>query len=101
MAVCIAYEAQFEHSKDKCYTIAHSLGEIAKEFCNDSEKTKMMINAVDATVDVYVYYDGDDSNVYSDNLTNLTSNGVTITFEATPKVDLIAGRIAQALAAPF
>lgn len=38
----------------------------------------------DATVDVYIYYDGDDSNVYSDNLTNLTSNGVTITFEATP-----------------
>ena len=38
----------------------------------------------DATVDVYVYYDGDDTNVYSDNLTNLTSNGVTITFEATP-----------------
>ena len=39
----------------------------------------------DATVDVYVYYDGDDTNVYSDNLANLTSNGVTITFEATPK----------------
>ena len=39
----------------------------------------------DATIDVYVYYDGDDANVYSDNLTNLTSNGVTITFEATPK----------------
>ena len=39
----------------------------------------------DATVDVYVYYDGDDANVYSDILTNLTSNGVTITFEATPK----------------
>ena len=39
----------------------------------------------DATVEVYVYYDGDDTNVYSDNLTNLTSNGVTITFEATPK----------------
>lgn len=39
----------------------------------------------DATVDVYLYYDGDDENVYSDNLTNLTSNGVTITFEATPK----------------
>ena len=39
----------------------------------------------DATVDVYVYYDGDDTNVYSDNLKNLTSNGVTITFEATPK----------------
>ena len=39
----------------------------------------------DATVDVYVYYDGDDANVYSDNLTNLTSNGVTITFAATAK----------------
>ena len=39
----------------------------------------------DATVDVYVYYDGDDSNVYSDNLKNLTSNGVTIAFEATAK----------------
>lgn len=39
----------------------------------------------DATIDVYVYYDGEDANVYSDNLTNLTSNGVTITFEATPK----------------
>ena len=39
----------------------------------------------DATVDVYLYYDGDDTNVYSDNLANLTSNGVTITFEATPK----------------
>ena len=39
----------------------------------------------DATVDVYVYYDGDDTNIYSDNLKNLTSNGVTITFEATPK----------------
>ena len=39
----------------------------------------------DATVNVYVYYDGDDTNVYSDNLTNLISNGVTITFEATPK----------------
>lgn len=39
----------------------------------------------DAIVDVYVYYDGDDANVYSDNLTNLTSNGVTITFAATAK----------------
>ena len=56
MAVCIADEAQFEHSKDKCYTIAHSLGEIAKEFCNDSEKTKMMINAVmenSETLEIY------------------------------------------------
>lgn len=43
----------------------------------------------DAEVKVYLYYDGDDANVYSDNLekikTTAGDNGVTITFEATPK----------------
>lgn len=43
----------------------------------------------DATVRVYLYYDGDDANVYSNNLENIKTkagdNGVTITFEATPK----------------
>lgn len=43
----------------------------------------------DATVKVYLYYDGDDANVFSDNLENIKAttgnNGVTITFEATPK----------------
>lgn len=43
----------------------------------------------DAQVKVYLYYDGDDENVYSDNLANIKTtagdNGVTITFEATPK----------------
>lgn len=43
----------------------------------------------DATVQVYLYYDGDDANVYSNNLENIKTkagdNGVTITFEATPK----------------
>lgn len=43
----------------------------------------------DAKVKVYLYYDGDDANVYSDNLekikTTAGDNGVTITFEATPK----------------
>ena len=42
----------------------------------------------DAEVKVYLYYDGDDDNVYSDNLANIKTtagdNGVTITFEATP-----------------
>ncbi len=41
----------------------------------------------DATVDVYVYYDGADSNVYSDNLTKIAStnvNNVELTFSATP-----------------
>lgn len=43
----------------------------------------------DAEVKVYLYYDGDDANVYSNNLdkikTTAGDNGVTITFEATPK----------------
>ena len=38
----------------------------------------------DATVKVYVYYDGADTNVYTTNLENLKDCGVTITFEATP-----------------
>lgn len=43
----------------------------------------------DVIIDVYLYYDGDDANVYSDNLGKISAdagnNGVTITFEATPK----------------
>lgn len=43
----------------------------------------------DAEVKVYLYYDGGDANVFSDNLANIKTtagdNGVTITFEATPK----------------
>lgn len=43
----------------------------------------------DATIKVCLYYDGDDANVYSNNLekikTTAGDNGVTITFEATPK----------------
>lgn len=38
----------------------------------------------DAQVDVYVFYDGADTNVFSDNLADLKDCGVTITFEATP-----------------
>lgn len=43
----------------------------------------------DVTVQVYLYYDGDDANVFSNNLEHINTqagdNGVTITFEATPK----------------
>ena len=35
-------------------------------------------------VDVYVFYDGADSDVYTDQLADLTGCGVTITFTATP-----------------
>ena len=39
----------------------------------------------DAEVDVYVYYDGADAKIYSDNLDNLANDcGVTVTFTATP-----------------
>lgn len=43
----------------------------------------------DAQIDVYLYYDGNDANVFSNNLEKIKTmagdNGVTITFEATPK----------------
>lgn len=39
----------------------------------------------DATVNVYVFYDGADNEVYTTNLENLKDCGVTVTFEATPK----------------
>ena len=39
----------------------------------------------DVEVDVYVYYDGADAKIYSNNLTNLANDcGVTVTFTATP-----------------
>lgn len=41
----------------------------------------------DVQVDVYVYYEGSDAKVFSDNLSKINADGVkaTITFEATPK----------------
>ena len=35
-------------------------------------------------VDVYVFYDGSETNVYTDNLDQLTAIGATVTFTATP-----------------
>ena len=35
-------------------------------------------------VDVYVFYDGSETNVFTDNLTKLTAIGATVTFTATP-----------------
>lgn len=35
-------------------------------------------------VDVYVFYDGSETNVYTNNLNNLTAIGATVTFTATP-----------------
>lgn len=35
-------------------------------------------------VDVYVFYDGSETNVFTDNLNNLTAIGATVTFTATP-----------------
>ena len=45
--------------------------------------TEIKANA-DATVQVYIFYDGADQAVYTTNLDNLKDIGVTVTFEATP-----------------
>ena len=51
----------------------------------DKLYTGTIESGTDAEVDVYIYYDGADSNIFSDHLTDLTNNcGVTLTFEATP-----------------
>lgn len=48
-------------------------------------KAKGITKGKDATVKVYVYYDGADSKVYTTNLENIAKDcGVTVTFEATP-----------------
>ena len=38
----------------------------------------------DVTVNAYVFYDGSDSEVYTDQLNALGTGGVTLTFTATP-----------------
>lgn len=43
-----------------------------------------IVAASSVDVDVYVFYDGSETNVYTDNLSNLTEIGATITFTATP-----------------
>ena len=48
-------------------------------------KANGITKGTDATVKVYVYYDGGDSEVYTTNLENIAKDcGVTVTFEATP-----------------
>lgn len=48
-------------------------------------KAEGITKGTDATVKVYVYYDGGDSKVYTTNLENIAKDcGVTVTFEATP-----------------
>lgn len=48
----------------------------------------VLANAIEANnsvdVDVYVFYDGSETNVYTDNLSKLTAIGATVTFTATP-----------------
>ena len=39
----------------------------------------------DVKIEIYAYYDGADTQVYTTNLTKLTLCGATVTFDATPK----------------
>ena len=54
----------------------------------NAQVTDALVNTIAAgnktTVDVYVFYDGSASTVYTDNLANLKNCGVTVTFTATP-----------------
>lgn len=59
---------------------SHQTNSTADGIIKESGITK----GTDATVKVYVYYDGADSKVYTTNLENLKDCGVTVNFEATP-----------------
>ena len=59
---------------------SHKTSSTADGIIKESGITK----GTDATVKVYVYYDGADSKVFTTNLENLKDCGVTVTFEATP-----------------
>lgn len=52
---------------------------------NSVIKADEITKDADATVQVYVFYDGSDTNVFTTNLEELKDCGVTVTFEATPK----------------
>ena len=59
--------------------------EVALSGQADKMKDKVGKTEGDAEVDVYIYYDGADANIKSDNLSNLAEScGVTLTFSATP-----------------
>ena len=55
---------------------------------SDTSVTDALVAKIDAgksvDVDIYVFYDGSASTVYSDNLANLKNCGVTVAFTATP-----------------
>ena len=53
-------------------------------YAGDSVIATSVVKGTDRTVKAYVYYDGADTNVFSDNLVDLTECGITITFDATP-----------------
>ena len=65
--------------KDKAGTDASPFDGIIR-----SDKFGKNQSSVDAQVDVYLFYDGSDTNVKSDNLSSLKDCYVTLTFEATP-----------------
>ena len=49
-----------------------------------AEFGQLTAGQTDAQVDVYLYYEGSDSRVYTENLSKLSGCHVTLTFEATP-----------------
>ena len=61
---------------------------IVNNLTGTASVTDALVNTIAAgnktTVDVYVFYDGSASTVYTDNLANLKNCGVTVTFTATP-----------------
>ncbi len=82
------YNADAEEGESKALQVTTYKTTAAEEVALSGYTDKVAASVSkdnDAVVDVYVYYDGADTNIKSDNLTNLAEKcGVTLTFEATP-----------------
>ena len=94
LVVCGDYWTVWENGKEVT-SVANGLNEDKSETTSANlvakyadSKNKAIAASVskdnDVTVDVYVFYDGADGEVNSDNLADLADCGVTVTFTATP-----------------
>lgn len=80
-----AYDALPDTSSEAVTASATAVQVAASAAADNFKLNATEIKAgTDATVQVYIFYDGADQAVYTTNLENLKDIGVTVTFEATP-----------------
>lgn len=85
LVVCNENWAVYKASETGTVLTKYSDGTTSAEGNNtDGVLAAAIPGGTSVNVDVYVFYDGSEDNVYTDNLANLTAIGATISFAATP-----------------